>query len=109
MALFEYKQNGFFRQWRLAPNAHIPVDGWTEAISVGNAGLKFPITLRLTRRGETITPEISTDGGKTFRANRPITFSPPLAKTLYVGLAACSGIRGQLGTARFRDVTLRKL
>jgi regulation of enolase protein 1 (concanavalin A-like superfamily) len=73
-------------------------------------GIRLPLLLRLTRRGNTITPEYSRDEGKTFRlAGPPITFNPPLATTLSVGVGAGSGSRHTAGTARFQDLTIQKL
>jgi hypothetical protein len=48
---------------------------------------KLPTTLRLTRRGNTITPEYSADGGQTFQpVGDPTSLDPPLPRTLYFGL-----------------------
>jgi len=94
---------GLFRQWRLN------VNDWTfGAPSILDAAYKAPSVLRLTRRGDTIFPEFSTDDGKTFQKARAITFPSPLARTLYVGVAVSSGTRTSASSIRFRDLEIRK-
>lgn len=57
-----------------------------------------------------ITPEYSTDDGKTFlAANSPAMFTPPLAKTLYVGLEVSSADRLSTVSIQFRDLAIQKL
>jgi hypothetical protein len=62
--------------------------------------------LRLTRKGNMVTPEYSTDGGQHFKAGQSVTFDPPLPPTVYVGPAvtagrAGAGSRASVGTAVF--------
>jgi regulation of enolase protein 1 (concanavalin A-like superfamily) len=72
--------------------------------------VRLPILLRLTRQGNTILPEYSSDDGRTFMPlGKAVTFDPPLAKNLYVGLAASSGDHGSTAEATFRDLIIRKL
>jgi regulation of enolase protein 1 (concanavalin A-like superfamily) len=71
--------------------------------------LRLPIVLRLARQGDAITAAYSTDGGRSFQpAGERIPFYPPLAKTLYVGLALSSHNVSQMGEARFSDLQIRK-
>jgi hypothetical protein len=91
--------------WRLAPNG-APLGGDV----IANDGYKLPVTLRLTRRGNTITPEYSKDDGRTFEPlGEPVTFGTPLAKTLYAGLALNSGSRLSISTAKFGNLVIQKL
>jgi regulation of enolase protein 1 (concanavalin A-like superfamily) len=95
---------GLFRQWRLNTN------DWTEgAVSISEVAYKMPSVLRLTRQGDTITPEFSVDDGKTFQRARAITFPAPLARTLYVGVAVSSGRRTGAGRIQFRDLVIHRL
>ena len=65
---------------------------------------RLPIMLRLTRRGNTITPSYSLDEGQTFLAvGGPLTFAQPLAPTLHVGLAISSNDRDRHSEAAFSD------
>src|SRR5262249_39077224 len=73
------------------------------------AALKTPITLRLTRRGDPITPEYSLDDGRGFHpAGDPVTFDAPLSRRLLVGLAVSAHDEAQMSEARFRGLTVRK-
>jgi hypothetical protein len=93
------------QHWRLATGG--PQNGGPV---IERESVKLPVVLRLTRRGDKITAEYSKDEGKTFRPAIPaITFNPPLAKTLYIGVAANSGNRFTIGTAKFRDLVIQKL
>jgi hypothetical protein len=40
---------------------------------------------------------------------KPVTFSPPLPRSLHLGLFSTSGNRDQVGTARFAGVAIEKL
>jgi regulation of enolase protein 1 (concanavalin A-like superfamily) len=78
--------------------------------TIERESVRLPVVLRLTRRGDQVTAEYSKDDGQTFRRLGPIiTFSTPLSRTLYVGLAANSGSRFQSGIARFENLTIQKL
>lgn len=96
---------GLGSQWRYTP------DGPTsDPLVLDNDSLTLPITLRITRRADTITPEYSTDDGQTFHpAGEPVTFRPPLPQTLYAGLGITAGVRGQVSEARFGVPKIRKL
>jgi regulation of enolase protein 1 (concanavalin A-like superfamily) len=80
---------GATREWRAAP--------------------QLPVLLRLTRHGNTITPEYSADDGKTFQAGRAITFDPPLANVLDVGLFVTSDDRSQSSQATFSGLEVKRL
>jgi hypothetical protein len=71
--------------------------------------LKLPLLLRLTRRGNTVTPEYSRDNGQSFQpAGEPFRFEPSLAKTLYAGLAITSHHLGHISEAKFSGLEIRK-
>jgi len=96
---------GLVSQRRATTNG---IFNWSRAIGV--AALKLPIVLRLTRRGDTITREYSTDDGKTFQAaGPPVVFSQPLAKMLHVGLVVTSDDRSEISEAKFSDQAIQKL
>jgi regulation of enolase protein 1 (concanavalin A-like superfamily) len=78
--------SGLVRRWR-----EVAGEGSTDFLSIDMPKLPLPIMMRLTRRGNTITPEFSRDDGKTWQSARPVTFSPPLGQTLHVGLVASGG------------------
>jgi hypothetical protein len=85
--------------WLAAENGAIPEDA-----------VRLPILLRLTRQGNTILPEYSSDDGRTFvPLGKAVTFDSPLLRTLYVGLAASSGDHVSTAEATFRDLIIRKL
>lgn len=94
-----------FAQWRGAAGGFAD---WPGFFALDNGALKPPVLLRLTRRGSTVTPEYSTDGGATFQAaSPPITFDPPLGKTVYLGLAISAADRGNIGQATFSGMELK--
>jgi WD40 repeat protein len=98
--------NGLSFQWRSTANE----DCETQEV-ISHAALKMPITLRLTRQGDIITAEYSKDGGKSFQqGGDPLSFAPPLPKTLYVGLAITSHAGSKISEAKFQDlqITLKK-
>lgn len=74
------------------------------------ARIKPPILLRLTRQRDTITPQYSTDGGKTFQAaGDPVTFDQGLPQVLYAGLSVSSSNRYALTPSKFAGLTIRSL
>jgi regulation of enolase protein 1 (concanavalin A-like superfamily) len=79
------------------------------ATPIEKASLQLPITLRLTRRGDTLTAEYSTDEGKSFQAVDRYLFVPPLPKTLHVGLLITADNRTRVSEARFSVPQIRKL
>jgi regulation of enolase protein 1 (concanavalin A-like superfamily) len=94
-----------FSQWRGTTNGFAD---WPGFFALDNGALKPQVLLRLTRRGSTVTPEYSTDQGQTYQAaGPPITFSPPLATTAYVGLAISAADRGSTVQARFSDLEIK--
>jgi hypothetical protein len=95
---------GLISQWRAT--AYDPGAGRR---TIGDASLKIPIMLRLTRKGNSITAEYSLDDGQTFQMSRAITFAPPLATMLYLGLYISADDRSQISEARFSLPEIRKL
>lgn len=100
--------SGLLRQWRTAADVST-----RRVLSIKDTALKLPIVLRLTRRGNVITPEYSLDDGQSFHAEAPVTFAPPLANTLRVGLAITGGTgfgaRDGFSEAMFSGLEIRKL
>jgi hypothetical protein len=97
---------GLFFQWRPLTNAY--TDDHDRPV-ISHAALKLPIMLRLTRSGDTITAQYSTDQGRSIRAaGDPLTFHPPLAKTVYVGLAVTAHNPNQVSEAKFRGLRIEQ-
>lgn len=69
---------------------------------------KGAIHLRLTREGDTITPEYSLDGTNFEWAGDPIEIAD-LANELEVGVAHTSHQTGRISEVRFRDIKIEKL
>jgi regulation of enolase protein 1 (concanavalin A-like superfamily) len=98
--------NGLAFQYRTALDGNAD---WPGSSAIKAAGLSMPLLLRLTRKGQTITPEYSTDDGKTFQpAGEPLVFGQELPQSLYVGLAVTSTDISVVSRARFRDLVIRK-
>jgi hypothetical protein len=99
--------NGLAFQWRPTTNSGNDLGN---SVSIDTDTLKPPITMRLTRKGNTITAEYSTDDGKTFQsAGDPYTFEQALPKTLYVGLAITAHDASQVSEAHFSNLDIKKL
>jgi hypothetical protein len=74
-----------------------------------HATLSLPITLRLTRRGDTIAAEYSRDGGTSFRsAGDPVQFGGALSKRVYAGLAITAHDSSQITEAKFKGLEIQK-
>jgi hypothetical protein len=72
--------------------------------------LKTPITIRMTRRGQTVISEYSTDEGQSFLpAADPLTFDQELPRALSVGLVVGAVNPDQTTTARFASLTVQPL
>jgi hypothetical protein len=95
---------GLLARWRLTANGFD--DG---ATALEKAALKLPITLRLTRRGDTITAEYSVDDGKSFQRVDEYAYGPPLPKMLYIGLIITSDDRTKISEATFSVPQIQKL
>jgi regulation of enolase protein 1 (concanavalin A-like superfamily) len=94
---------GLVREQRCSPS-----EATTKNQLIQAKELTFPIVLRITRQGNTLTAAYSRDDGKTFEvAGSPLEHAPPLEKTLYVGVAACSGVRGALGSVQFSGLDVK--
>jgi len=103
-SLFTTAESGLTYQWRPAAN------DLTESKAVlEHAGLKLPILLRITRRGNTISTEYSMDYGKRFHpADDPFPFQPPLPEAIYAGLAITAHDPAQVSEAKFSGLEVRK-
>jgi hypothetical protein len=107
LTLWISRARGLFTQWRAATDQ---LTEGPERFPLGATSLRAPITLRLTRRGNTVTPEYSIDDSTTFQpAGRPITFDPPLASMLHIGLAITAAHRSAINQARFSIPEVKKL
>jgi regulation of enolase protein 1 (concanavalin A-like superfamily) len=72
----------------------------SSAIDAG--ALHPPIWLRLTRKGDVITPEYSTNDGRSYQsAGQPFRFAAPLSRSLYVGLCITSHDASKKAVAHF--------
>ncbi len=97
---------GLYYQWRLMTNNYTDDHGRPV---ISHAALELPIVLRLTRLGETITAEYSTDQGKTFRTTgNPVTFHPPLPRSVHVGLAITAHNANRISEARFSRLQIQE-
>jgi regulation of enolase protein 1 (concanavalin A-like superfamily) len=97
-------QHGMWWQWRRSAD-----DGTADAEVIPHAAVKLPILLRLTRRGNTITAQYSRDEGHSFQpAGQPVIFDPPLASTVYPGLAITAHDESQVSEAKFSGLEIRK-
>lgn len=104
-AVWATASSRLFSQWRGVTGGFAE---WPGFFAIDNGALKPPVTLRLTRRGSTVTPEYSTDSGQTFQAaSQPITFDPPLGKTVYIGLAISAADRGSTKQAKFSNLEFK--
>jgi len=95
---------------RLRPNEGDATD--TEDV-LPDASLRMPISLRLTRRGDTITAAYAPPGSHEFvPAGEPVRFEAGLPKTVYVGLVG-SAHNAELNsdkvtTVKFRDLKVQR-
>lgn len=97
-------KNGLVFQWRRTANRD-PGATWPPAVAADQ--LTLPLLLRLTRRGNQITPEYSLDNGLNFKlAGSSLTFGSDFPRTISVGLAITSHDRYQMSQATFRDLKI---
>jgi regulation of enolase protein 1 (concanavalin A-like superfamily) len=100
---------GLTFQWRDTTDGGA---AWSDTRTVENADLKTPIMIRMTRTGDEIVGEYSTDEGKTWLGadaeGNKITLDA-LASKVNVGLAITSHQPGQISEARFKDLKIEKL
>jgi hypothetical protein len=73
---------------------------------IANADFKPPLFLRLVRRGNTITPFVSTDGSGFTPAGNPQTVTSPLPESLYVGYAITAQNASALTANTFSDLSI---
>jgi len=81
-------------------------EGASSATVVAEKDVKAPLLLRLVRKGNTITPFVSTDGTTFTRAGDPKTFDPPLPESLHVGYAITSHNAAAITMGTFRDLVI---
>jgi hypothetical protein len=74
--------------------------------AITSAAFTPPLFLRLIRKGNTITPLLSTSGTAFVPAGVPQTFDPPLPEGLYVGYAITSQNAGAIAVNTFSDLTI---
>jgi hypothetical protein len=84
---------------------HTPGSGNRVQVGDGNGNITSPYLLRLTRKGNTFTWELSTDGGKTFGSLHTDTTPPDSATVnmpddVLVGIAMTSHSTSQVMTAQ---------
>lgn len=79
--------------------------GTARGFALSAADLKLPIWLRVTKRGQFVNAETSSDG-VTYRNLGSVRFNPPLSDSLLVGLAITSRDRNALAEARFQNLTI---
>jgi hypothetical protein len=103
--LYATPGNGLVFQWRELTHGHTALSQALDADM-----LKVPIVLRLTRKGNEITAELSLDDGKTFKlAADPFTYEKALPNRLYVGLAVTAHNSSQITEAKFNGLEVKKL
>jgi hypothetical protein len=103
--LYTTPANGLAFQWRAVAPGHCELFQ-----ALDSDMLKVPIVLRLTRKGNEITAELSQDDGATFKlAADPFTFEQDLPQRLYVGLAATAHNSSQITEAKFNGLEIKKL
>jgi hypothetical protein len=102
--------NGLNLQWRTETDADAESAGYA---SVDSSELEPPIWIRLTRKGDLITAEYSTDDGATWLgSDDPDANSIEIAglpAKLLAGLAITSHRRGYISEAKFSNLTITKL
>jgi AAA domain-containing protein/WD40 domain-containing protein len=104
MSLFTTPGNGLILQWRRTANGDSDND-----FVIENAKLRLPVVLRLTRQGDALRGEYSTDHGKSFHsAGDPLAFAPALPKTVYVGLAITAHNVNRISEAQFSGLQIQK-
>jgi dienelactone hydrolase len=97
-------ESGLLFQWR---REMAKEESCGSKLVIEHRRLQVPITLRLSRRGNQIIPEVSLDDGKSFQpGGEPMQFSPSLSNKLFVGLAVTAHAPGKVSEARFSDLAL---
>jgi len=92
-----------------ASSRGVPDDTAISAEVLDDGSLTVPIVLRMTRRGNTITSEYSTDNGQTFTESDRVEFETDLPARIHFGLAGASRDGGQLSEAKFGNLEVKKL
>jgi hypothetical protein len=100
------RAEGVTFEWRSQTDA---MSQWPGTATLSRTALRFPLLLRLTRRGDTIVRSYSLDGGTTFRLSGPgLVFTPGLPQTLFVGLAITAADRRRTTQADFADLAIQR-
>jgi len=101
--LFTTPLRGLIYQWRPTANEA------TNDMGVIFDPPRFPMMLRLNRRGSTLTAGYSLDNGRRFQpVGNPLALDPPLAPTVYVGLANSSQEVDEISEAKFDGLQIEK-
>jgi hypothetical protein len=96
-------KNGVNFQWR-DQTAGAP--GGAAKAAIAAKDFTGPVFLRLVRKGSVVTAFLSTDGTTFTQAGDPKTFDPPLAESLYVGLAITAHDATKITTGTFSDLSI---
>jgi WD40 repeat protein len=97
---------GLHAKWRPLAGDTTYVTRWDV---IPDPEVRLPLTLRLTRQGDTVIPEYSQDDGKLFQpAGDPWTFEEALSKRVHVGLVISAHDPTQISEARFGDLQIRR-
>jgi hypothetical protein len=121
--LFATAGMGLYFQWRHTANDATDLQGVSMRAEPGLYGkprpsvqpgvaehmltVRLPLTLRVTRRRDTVTGEVSRDGRR-FRPVGRWTFVPSLAERVEVGLAVTAHNVQQTSEARFEGLAIRR-
>lgn len=95
---------GLAFQWRAATG-----DLTNTRLQLPSVPQKRPITLRLTREGDTVSAEYAQAPGKRFEpAGERLVFTPSLTRRLYAGLVITSHHSGELSEATFSGLKIER-
>jgi hypothetical protein len=80
-----------------------------EVTVLKNEEVRFPLQLRITRRGNTLSAAFAVGADGTFQsAGPPITFDPPLGPTMFAGVAVSAAHPSTNARGRFSLPDIRK-
>ena len=95
--------NGVWFQWRRSFRLS---EADNQAAGTGNAETTYPLFLRVTRLGDSLSAFQSTDGSNYAPIGDPVAI-PNLSKTTYAGLAVTAHAEGKTAAARFDAASLK--
>jgi regulation of enolase protein 1 (concanavalin A-like superfamily) len=95
--------NGLILEWRDMTDGGTD---WPGSLVVDAGSITPPVSLRLTRKGDVITPEYSTDGTTWQPAGDPHSLTG-LAKMVNAGLAITAHNPGAISEAQFSGLTIK--